>query len=287
MGDALSERNRDRTRKWLMSIAKLKDILDILEEIAPVSTAEDWDNPGLQVGDYSREVKTIFFSVNPTLEALEEASKKRADMLLTHHPLIFRPLFHLDRGSYPGNVIFEAYKRGISVVSVHTNLDVAQGGINDMLARLFGLRDVDVLQKGGESRVNGVGLGRIGFLPRPVSLSAMTKTVKARLGIKAVKVVGNKKSVIKRVAFVGGSGGSLVSVAAARGADLLITGDVSHHEALSAQDLGLAVIDAGHFHTEKAALWLFAEQFRERVRELGWRLRIDRFENEKDPMRYE
>jgi dinuclear metal center YbgI/SA1388 family protein len=268
-------------------VPKLKDILDILEDMAPASLAEDWDNPGLQVGDYSREIQKILFSLNPTLEALKAASRKKAQLLLTHHPLIFRPLFHLNQGTYPGHVIFEAYRRRISVVAAHTNLDVAVGGINDMLAHLFSLQDVDVLDKGQVAYGDGVGLGRIGLLPRPVSLAAVVKRVKAALGVQTVRVVGRKRDVVKTVALVGGSGGSLISVAADRGADLLITGDLSHHEALAAEDLGLSVIDGGHFHTEKAALWLFAERFRNRVEELGWRVRIDRFEDEKDPIRFE
>jgi dinuclear metal center YbgI/SA1388 family protein len=287
LGDALSKRNRDRFESRHMGMPKLKDILDVLEDMAPASLAEDWDNPGLQVGDFSWEIKKILFSLNPTLEAVKAASRKKAQMLLTHHPLIFRPLFHVNQATFPGNVIFEAYRRGISVVSVHTNLDAAPGGINDMLAHLFGLQDVDVLAKGTGSHGDRVGLGRIGLLPSPVSLAAMIKSVKAALGIKTVRVVGRKRGVVKTVALVGGSGGSMVSVAAARGADLLITGDVSHHEALAAKDLGLSVIDGGHFHTEKAALWLFAEHFRNRIEELGWRVRIDRFEDEKDPMGFE
>ena len=268
-------------------VPKLKDILDILEDLAPSSLAEDWDNPGLQVGGFSGEIKSILFSLNPTLEALKAASRKKAQMLLTHHPLIFRPLFHLNQETYPGNVIFEACRRGISVVSAHTNLDAAPGGINDMLAHLFGLQEVDVLDKGQGRDGEGAGLGRIGLLPRPLSLAAMIRSVKAALDIKTVRVVGRKKGRVKNVALVGGSGGSMVSVAAARGADLLITGDVSHHDALAAEELGLSVIDGGHFHTEKAAFWLFAEHFRHRMEALGWPVRIYRFEGEKDPMGFE
>jgi dinuclear metal center YbgI/SA1388 family protein len=269
-----------------MTLPKLKDILDILEDMAPASLAEDWDNPGLQVGSFSGEIKTIFFSLDPTLEALKAASRKKAQMLLSHHPLIFRPLSHLNPEIYPGNVIFEAFRRGISVVCAHTNLDAAKGGINDMLARLFGLHDVDVLDQGSEHAGGGVGLGRIGLLPRPLSLTTMIRRVKAALGTKTVRVAGRNRGTIKTVAVVGGSGGSMLSAAAARGSDLLITGDVSHHEALAAKELGLSVIDGGHFHTEKAAFWLFADDFRDRADALGWRVRIHRFEDEKDPMAF-
>lgn len=269
-------------------VPRLKDILDILEEMAPSRTAEDWDNPGLQVGDSSKEVKKIFVSVDPTLEAVMEASRRKAQLLLTHHPLIFRSLSQLNQEIYPGNVIYEAFKRGVSVATAHTNLDVMPGGINDLLANLFDLQDVEVLQRGDKNNAeDNTGLGRIGNLQKPMRLSTMVGAVKAVLRTQNVKVVGSKTSIIRRVAVVGGSGGGMIARAASMGADLLITGDVTHHEALAAEELGMALIDGGHFHTEKAALMLFADQFRQRLRQLGWDVLVERFDEERDPMRYE
>ena len=267
-------------------IPKLKDILDLLEEIAPSRLAEEWDNPGLQVGIQSQEVSRIFVSLDPTLPAVEEAVKQKVQLLLTHHPLIFHPLSRLDRDLYPGNVIFEALRHGIAIVSVHTNLDATRGGINDMLAQVFQLKDVEVLQIAEGDSDRDVGLGRIGDIREPRSLSEMLDAIKSGLGAKGIRVVGSKDLVIRRVAVVGGSGGGMVATASEKGADLLITGDVGHHDALEAESRGLALIDAGHFYTEKAALALFANRLKGLVEERRWQVEVVIHRNEKNPLDY-
>jgi dinuclear metal center YbgI/SA1388 family protein len=267
-------------------IPKLKDILDLLEEIAPLRLAEEWDNPGLQVGIHSQEVGKVFVSLDPTLQALKKAVKAEAQLLLTHHPLIFQPLSHLDGDLYPGNVIFEALRHGVAIVAAHTNLDVARGGINDMLADLFHLSDVEVLQPVEGNSGRDIGLGRIGNIPEPMSLSDMIERVKSVLGSKGLRMVGSKARKIRRVALVGGSGGSLVATASKKGADLLITGDVGHHDALEAESRGLALIDGGHFYTEKEALALFARQLKGLMEKRGWRVEVVSHHDEKNPFQY-
>ncbi|MBW2609783.1 MAG: Nif3-like dinuclear metal center hexameric protein [Deltaproteobacteria bacterium] len=267
-------------------VPTLKDILNLLDEIAPFSIAEEWDNPGLQVGYPSQEITKILIALDPTISAIEESSDRKVQLLLTHHPLIYKSLSHINRAAYPGDVIFEAFKQGISIVAAHTNLDVAQGGINDILADLFGLQNLEVLQE-KESTASGTGLGRIGNLPEPVRLSAMIETVKKVLGTMSVMVVGHGDTEIGRVAVVGGSGGGMVPTASVKGASLLITGDVGHHETLEAETLGLALIDAGHFYTERAALRPFADHFKEKLKERVWDVIVEVYEDEKNPMRYE
>jgi dinuclear metal center YbgI/SA1388 family protein len=266
-------------------IPTLKDILDVLEALAPCHTAEEWDNPGLQVGDLSQEIRKIFISLDPTLKAIRKAAASSAQLLLTHHPLIFEPISTLNHEHYPGNVISEAFNRGISIVCAHSNLDVARGGINDALAQLFDLRHVEVLEKRDALGIEGAGLGRIGDLPEPVKLSAMAEKVKALLGSDTLKLVNNNTK-IKRVAVVGGSGGAMVSLAAKKGADLLITGDVGHHDALEAENFGLALIDAGHFYTEKAALRLFADRLGDAFTERNLAVKMEVYDDEINPMRY-
>jgi putative NIF3 family GTP cyclohydrolase 1 type 2 len=118
-------------------VPKLKAVLDILEQIAPSSAADDWDNLGLQVGHLSQDIEKIFISLDPTLKAVRKALKRNAQLLLTHHTLIFKPISSLNREVYPGNVIFEALENGLSIVAAHTSLDVVQNGINDILAEAF------------------------------------------------------------------------------------------------------------------------------------------------------
>ena len=261
---------------------KTRDVLDLLEKIAPSRLAEPWDNPGLQTGSYFQEINTIFMALDPTMESLLAASERRAQLLLTHHPLLFNPLSLIDIDVYPGNVIVEAARCGISVVSAHTNLDVAAGGINDIMAGLLGLRDVKVL-----SEIPGTdmaGLGRIGDLPEPANLLAVVDDVKRVFNTEVVRMVAGADVRICRIAVVGGSGGGLVSLAAEKGADLLITGDISHHHALEARMLGIVLVDAGHFHTEKTAFKHFAEHLRDMVANFEWEVKIETDEDEVDPM---
>ena len=265
----------------------LKDILNALEEIAPSYIAEDWDNPGLQTGHLSQEINKIFLALDPTLKAVKEASSRNARLLLTHHPLIFKPLSSINRGIYPSNVIFEAFEKGISIVAAHTNLDMAKGGINDLLADLFGLQDIEVLMKRDDPGLTGIGLGRVGYLPEPVKLSTLIHTVKEILGTLKVMVVGHKNTTINKVAVIGGSGGGMVGIAVKNRADLLITGDVGHHDAMEAEALGLALIDGGHFYTEKAAFLLFAERLKNIFSDLGWEITVEGYKDEVSPMRYE
>lgn len=264
----------------------LSNILSVLEELAPVGYAEEWDNPGLQVGRLSQVIHKIFISLDPTLEALKAASEVNAQLLLTHHPLLFKPLYHLDLTTAPGKVILEAMNAGIAIVAAHTNLDVARGGINDMLARVFAFRDVTPLQERSDLGDHGVGLGRIGLLPQSEGLGEIAEKVKAVFGLRTVKVVGKDDHLINRAAVVGGSGGGFVSTAAKAGAELLITGDIGHHHALEAVALNLALIDAGHFHTEKTALSLFAKPFEAALRKRDWDVTVEFYENEKCPERY-
>lgn len=266
-------------------VPKLCDFLELLEEQAPSWLAEEWDNPGLQVGELSKEIKKILFALDPTLQAIEEAASREAQLLLTHHPLIFRPLTSLDPEIYPANVIFKAIQEGIAVVAAHTNLDVVPGGISDVLGRLFDLQKTEVLDEDPNPRFPGAGLGRIGHLRKPMTLLAVMDATKTLLGTDDVRVLGSKDLMIRRVAVVGGSGGDMVAVASRRGADLLVTGDINHHNALEAQARGLALIDGGHFYTEKAALRPVKEHFVGKMRDRGWNVSVEIFENENAPMR--
>ena len=263
-------------------VPKIKDILGRLEKIAPKVLAEPWDNPGLQVGSYSQEVTKILFSLDPTLKALNSAKRINSQLLFTHHPLIFKPLSRLDINTYPGYVIAEALASGICVIAAHTNLDMAKGGINDILADLLELKTVEVLKEKDE--VEGAGLGRIGELPMATRLSAVVEDIKRIFGAEQVKVVGQEDERVRRIAVVGGSGGSLVSIASRKGADLLVTGDIGHHHALEAESLGIALVDAGHFHTEKKAFGAFADRLGDMVSEWEWEVAIEVDEDETDPM---
>ena len=262
----------------------LQEILMLIDEIAPFSMAEEWDNSGLQVGDPQQEIGKILVALDPTVKTLQIASEIGAQLLLTHHPLIFKPLSNITQDTYPGDVLFESIQKGVSIVAAHTNLDAARMGINHMLSDLLGLLNAEPLEERGDPGNRATGFGRIGNLKKPTDLAVLTENVKNLLGNLNPKVLGQKDQEILRVAVMGGAGGSYISLAKKKGADVLITGDVRHHEALEAQALNLALIDAGHFHTEKAALRRFTDFFRIKIEGMERGLVVEFYNDEKNPM---
>ena len=265
-------------------VPTLKDILNLLESISPAGLAEPWDNPGLQVGMPLQKIETIFTSLNPTPGALQRALDARAQMLLTHHPLIFKPISHVNSDSFPGDVIVRAIKKDVSVVCAHTNLDASTAGINDILADLLGLVNVTVLKE--DTGMQGsVGLGRIGDLEKPLPLDAVLREISRIFHLGHMKVVGDKGVTIRRLAVVGGAGGSLLTEAYRKGADLLLTGDVTHHVALDAASLGVVLVDGGHFALENAAFRVFGGHLQEILKAKEWDVCVRIDEEESDPLR--
>ncbi|MBW2066425.1 MAG: Nif3-like dinuclear metal center hexameric protein [Deltaproteobacteria bacterium] len=261
----------------------VEEIIGVIEEIAPPGWAEEWDNPGLQVGSFKAEVERILLSLDPTRDSLSDAVERNAQMLFTHHPLILKPLARIERDVFPGDIIETALQNGITIFSAHTNLDVAEGGINDILASLFGLEDTEVLKPLDHDAGKKSGLGRVGNLRRETTLREMVGKVKEVLGTEKVESVGHMESRIGRVAVVGGAGGSMIHAASEREADLLITGDLSYHNGQEALRRGLAVLDAGHFYTEKAPFSRFSTCLEKAFRDRGLEVSLEICNREKDP----
>lgn len=209
------------------------EILAFLESKAPAATAEPWDNPGLLVGDPTDAVTRVLVALDATPEALAAARAARADLIVTHHPVIFPSLTALPRSSVP----YQAAAAGIGIISAHTNLDKAVGGVNDTLAALLGLTDV---------AVSPDGMGRIGRLPVPLTADDLAALV-ARSLHTAVRTNGG--GTVETVAVCGGSGGSFIPDLIGH-ADAFVTGEVKHHDWLTADAAGLTVLEAGHYATE-------------------------------------
>ncbi len=264
----------------------LKDILQLLESVSPAELAEPWDNPGLQVGTPSQEIKKIFTSLDPTIGALQRAIDAGAQMLLTHHPLIFKPVFRVNSDSFPGNVIAGAIKKNVAIVCAHTNLDASKDGMNDILADLLGLAHVEILKENAEGK-DGAGMGRIGDLAEALPLEAFLRKISGIFQLGSMKVAGERAAVIQRVAVVGGSGGSFLAEAHKNGADLFLTGDVTHHVALDAKTLGLVLVDGGHFALENAAFNVFAGFLQNRLKTENWDVSVQKDEKNADPLRME
>lgn len=333
-------------------MAKLSDIVGIIGKIAAPGLAESWDNTGLQLGDPAAEIKRIMVALDASPAVVESAISIGCQLLVTHHPLIFKPQKSISSSTPQGHLIHKAIRSGLAIVSMHTNYDIAEEGLNDVLAARLGLTGCLPLQITSEQELlklvvfvpegslinvrkalypytenlgayqdcsfsvsgegtftpqNGarpfigavgetectrehrlellisrpvlakaikaliaehpyeepafdvypllnegkrLGLGRVGRLAAPAALNQFAEQVCAALGMNGLRYVGNPTSQIKKVALCSGSGASLLNIAVRTGADVLVTGDVKYHDARDAEALGIALIDAGHFHTE-------------------------------------
>lgn len=231
------------------------DIIKIMEEIAPPAMAEDWDNVGLMLGRRCKAVKKLILALDITGEVVQQAIAQKADMIITHHPLIFRGLKRVTDSKWQQELLLTLAEKGIAVYSAHTNLDCVSSGVNDVLAKKLHLDSVDVLD-------NDNGLGRIGIIPAcPLQeFAAMVKKV-----LRADYVaVGDAGKPVHKVAVCGGAGSDLISLALLCGADTLVTGDIKYHEAQKAVFSGLNVIDAGHQPTELPVMDDLADRLSQR-----------------------
>jgi len=368
--------------------AKLSDIVGIINKIAPPHLAEEWDNVGLQVGDPAAAIERIMVSLDPGFAAVDAAISRSCQLLLTHHPLIFKPLKRVSTADETGAVVHKAIRNGLAIASLHTNYDSAANGVNDLLAAALGLADcrplkisfreellklvvfvpathqqqlleallsfsslpgnytecsfstsgtgtfrpqaganpfigtAGVRESVAESRVelllkksalqpalkamraahpyeepafdlipllnegSGLGLGRICDLEAPVLLGEFAGVVKERLGLAALRIVGPREKKISRIALCGGSGASLLREAARQGADLFVTGDIKYHEAQEAESLGVALIDAGHFATERLMIEGLSRQIENEFAVRRLAVQVVRCLEERDPFEF-
>lgn len=367
-------------------LVTVADVLRALEQRAPASLAESWDNVGLQVGNPQGPVRRVLTALEVTDAVLAEADSLQADLVVSHHPLIFRPLRHLRLDDPVGQRVARALQSGIAVIALHTNFDLAAGGLNDLLAAEIGLQNVRVLdnirpeglcklvvfvpathleavhdavcgagaghigkysdctfrlsgtgtfrplpgadpylgqvgerEEAAEVRLETVvpegrleavvramlaahpyeevaydvfrldnpglprGLGRIGTVTETIGLQQVAELVRDRLGLDYVRVAGDPRRGVRTVAVCGGAGASVIPAAVRAGADVLITGDLKHHDADEALARGLALIDAGHFGTEKRAGQWLADWLRADAEAAGWTLDIAVSKADRDP----
>lgn len=336
---------------------KVKDIINILNSLAPPYLVDKWDNSGFQLGNLNEDVKRILISIDISNELVDFAIKRNVNMIITHHPLIFDPIKSITLDNYKGRMIYKLIKNDISVISAHTNLDVCDGGVNDVLADILSIKNRKILSKSyieklykivvfvpeeysdkvrramteagagyiGNYRdctfnINGTGTftplegtnpfigklnemetveetrietivkerdlnmvlskmisvhpyeevaydvymlkndsitygyGRIGELDSEMTLKEFSNMVKNRLNCKDIRVYGNLDKKVRRVAVCGGSGADFIRDVFRKNGDVYVTGDIKHHQAQYALELGIAVIDAGHYYTERVIL---------------------------------
>ena len=239
----------------------VNDILNCIETIAPRYMKEDWDNVGLNCGHADRPVTKILVALDPFVHVCAEAKEWGADLLVTHHALIWKPGFVTDSSAWSRNTLY-LIENGIAHINAHTNLDCAPGGVNDVLARTLGLRQIEVTAPEGEdSEGRPYGLLRSGVTDE-MPLEAFLAHVKETLGTPVLRYAEGGKPV-RKVAVGGGScaGGMLDALRA--GCDTLVTSDVRYNQFWDARDLGLNLIDAGHFYTENPVCAALAQTLRD------------------------
>jgi dinuclear metal center YbgI/SA1388 family protein len=362
----------------------LNQILMQLDRLYPPGWAQNWDKVGLQVGDAKAGISKILVCLDILPQVIEEANQQGAQLIICHHPLIFKPIDRLDICSPLGGLINSLIKTELNVYVAHTNLDAAPSGVNDLLAQKIGLTDVSILQPqteklnkvvvfvprehaqlvyenmaaagagrlgsyshcafysegtgtfkpkedskpfiGEKNHINrvpevrieslvsetklgavmaaiysvhpyeevacdiysvsnwgkGRGLGRLGSLPRQLTLGEFCVQLKQKLMLQGLRLTGNAQRTVSRVAVYSGSGGDAILFASRAGADVLVTGDIKYHQAHEAQALGLAIADIGHYHSERMIVKEMATNIRRLLKQAGYGVKVVVSQVEKD-----
>jgi dinuclear metal center YbgI/SA1388 family protein len=235
-------------------MAQIKHIMQWIDSWAPFRFAEPWDNCGLQIGDPEAHVSKVMVALDPGSSVLDEARDLGCQCLVTHHPLFFKPINALLTNTWPGTIIVKALACGINIIAAHTNLDAARDGTNAQLKRLLGLHSVEPLDTARIDDERYAGIGLLGDLPRSMSLQSLVALLSHGLGDAAVRVAGDPDRLITRLAVCTGSGGSLIGKVLTAGADAFVSGDMKYHDGKLAEENGLAIIDIGHFASERLML---------------------------------
>ncbi len=272
------------------------DIIGLIEIIAPPQRAETWDNCGLQVGNPDAPVNRTAVALDANEETIRSAAAGRADLLVTHHPLIFPDISSIDISRATGKAVAAAIKADISIYSAHTSLDHAPEGTSFAMARKLSLVDPTPLpfpaSTAAPSRsalpgqdTTGDGIVCLGGLPSAMTLADLALLAKNALGAPVIRLVGDPARSVSRVAVCAGSGGDFIGTARDLGAHVLITGEVRYHAARQAVDAGISLIEAGHFWSELPVVSEMAFIIRRESQARGWSVDVSIIQ-ERDPFSY-
>ncbi len=238
-----------------------RDIMKVIEATYPKHAALEWDNVGLLVGRMDKDVKTIYVALDATNEVIDEAIALSADMLITHHPLLFSPLKQITDECFIGGRVVKLLQHDISYYAMHTNYDVL--GMAALSGEILGLSDMDVLEVTDSEQMEGI--GRVGMLAKELSLRECCELIKEKFELDGVKAFGDLDKKVKRVAISPGSGKHMTEFAMAKGADVFVTAEIDHHEGTDAVAQGMAIIDAGHYGLEHIFIEDVSEYLREKI----------------------
>ncbi len=263
---------------------RIRDILDILDHIAPFSLAEKWDNIGLLVGNPENEVTAVLIGLDPTGKLLDEAIAKGANTVITHHPLIFHPLKAINTADPTGQFLEKALTNRINIIACHTNLDSARSGVSDVLADSLGLVEVEPLLFSEEP--TDTGIGRIGRFAEALDKAEFMRRLFQTLDLSSVQIAGQVPDKISRVAICGGSGSEFAQTALKAGADVYLSAEIKHSTARWAQEIGFCIIDGTHYATEQPVVKHLADQLQQIAISQNLSIRILRTQTEAHPFTY-
>lgn len=245
-------------------MAFVYDLEAFLNEIAPFNIKEDWDNAGLLTGLMDMEITGIQVSLDITADTIEEALQSGANVLVSHHPIIFRGIKSITDSDYTGRLLYTLIKNNMAAICCHTNLDKACGGVNDVLAARLGLENI----RGFIQTEDNYFLGRIGDLPSCYLAQSFAEHVKEALGCSSVSFCEGQSS-IRTVALMGGAGGDYIEAAINSGVDAYITSDLKYHQFLDCENLDFTLVDAGHYYTENIVIPVLAKRIQERFKDIN------------------
>ena len=270
-------------------MVRVAEIANYLEEFAPPTLAEDWDNVGLLVGDSTKDASALMTCLTLSPDVAAEAVRRNAGMVVTHHPVLFRPVQRLTSETAEGRMLLDLIAKGIAVFSPHTGYDSAKEGINQQLAELFQLNDIQILRPIANfedsdyaARKPAHGAGRCGSLPEPISLADFLDHVKAKLEIDRLQFVGNESTTIERIGIACGSAAEFMQDAHKKNCQALLTGEARFHACFEAVALEIALVLAGHYASERPAIERLAEILQKQFPQLE----VWASESEIDPLNY-
>jgi dinuclear metal center YbgI/SA1388 family protein len=264
----------------MTAVPTVGEVAHVLEQLAPLTLAEEWDNVGLLVGDAEWPAARVMTCLTITADTVSEAIEHQANLIVSHHPLPFRPIKSITSATTVGRLLLQLIRHSIALYSPHTAFDSASAGINQHLAIGLGLQEIKPL-KAGPSGDPDEGYGRCGNVDEPQTRRELAERLKGFLGIETAKVVGSAEDGVSRVAIACGSGGSFLEAAIAAECDVLVTGETSFHTCLEADARGMGLILAGHFASERFALLSLADYLTDQL--AGATVWASR--NERDPLR--
>ncbi len=261
----------------------IKHILQELEKTVPRSLAESWDNVGLLVGNRDAKVSKILLALDTSEKIMQEALTLCADTVITHHPVIFKPLSAITTEDPRGRILQKALTHDINIIACHTNLDSTIDGVNDALAAALGLTDLVPLISAVDSDNNRAGLGRIGILSQGLSFDSLLDKLFSILDLDNFNIAGPPPARVNRIALCGGSGSDLARLAYSKKADVYLSSEIKHDVAVWANDAGFCIIDGTHYATEKPGVFQLQHFLQKASAANSWEIEILTTETEKHP----